>query len=79
MLRWIGLGLLTVLLGACGQSISGNESYVTVSNVMSEPDALPKATEYCAQWGRVPNFKWLIDYRVTFDCVEGTTVTRQVF
>jgi hypothetical protein len=79
MMRWIGLGFAMILLGACGQSISGDESYVTISNAEGVPNALPKATEYCAQWGRVPNFRWRIDYRVTFDCVEATSVARQVF
>jgi len=79
MSRWIVLGFAVILLGACGESISGDESHVTISNVVGVPEALPTAAEYCAQRSRAPSFRWLIDDRVTVDCVDATSVARQVF
>jgi hypothetical protein len=39
-----------------GQSIVGNEAYVTVSNVYNEMDALPLADSHCSKYGKVARF-----------------------
>ena len=68
--RCLALAALSVLLGACGQPTNGDSSSVTVSNAYNEYDALPKATEYCAQFGRVPRYQFLENYRATFRCMK---------
>jgi hypothetical protein len=63
--------VLAFALSACGQGVSGSPAYVTVSNVWSDADALPKATAYCDYYGKVPRFRFIKDHRATFDCVQG--------
>ena len=60
---------LPLFLGACGQSVNGNSSYVTVGNAWNDSDALESATKWCGQFGKQPRFKMQREYRVTFDCV----------
>lgn len=50
--------------------VSGNEAFVTVSNVWNSADALPYATTHCAKYGRIPRMKQTEGYSVVFDCVE---------
>lgn len=68
--RCIALGALAVLLTGCGQGISGNGAYVSVSNVWSDGDALPKAEEHCSKWGRTARFKYFEKYTAYFDCIK---------
>jgi hypothetical protein len=56
-------------LGIIGQRVVGNETYVTVSNVWSEMNALPLAEKHCAKFGRAARFKYLQAQRAIFDCV----------
>jgi hypothetical protein len=63
--RYLVVAALSVLVGACGQTVTGDSSSVTVSDAYNKYDALPEATEYCAQFGRVPEYKYLAN----FDCV----------
>ena len=76
----IRIFLISVLLTGCvsdnkiypglfGQNTSGNETYVTVSNVWNEGDALPIAEKHCGQFGRSARFKDFRAHRATFDCV----------
>jgi hypothetical protein len=69
--RWIALGATLVGLGGCGQEVTGNSSFVSVSNVWSEGDALPKATVHCSKWGKEPRLKYFdnIRYTASFDCI----------
>ena len=57
-------------LGLVGQRVVGNESYVTVSNVWNEMDALPLADKHCAQYGKSARFTHMEGYRAIFDCVK---------
>lgn len=70
--RCMTLGVLALTLSACGQGIAGNGTYVSVSNVWSDGDALPKASEHCSKWGRTPRFKYFEKYTAYFDCVQPT-------
>lgn len=83
--RWALLVCSSLLLGGCvtdyggndahlypglfGQKISGNEAYVTISNVWNEMDALPLADRHCSQYGKVAKFSRMEPYRAIFDCV----------
>lgn len=49
--------------------VSGNEAYVSISNVWNSAEALPYATKHCAQYGKVPRMKHSEGYSVVFDCV----------
>jgi starvation-inducible outer membrane lipoprotein len=49
--------------------VSGNETFVTVSNVWNSSDALPYATKHCARYGKVPKMTHSEGYSVVFDCV----------
>jgi hypothetical protein len=72
-LHSLAIAILSVLpLIGCGQGVSGNGSYVTVSNVWSDADALPEATKHCAKWGKEPRLKYFDDNRFSavFDCVK---------
>jgi hypothetical protein len=55
--------------GLFGQHIVGNETYVTVSNVYNEMDALPLAENHCGKYGRSARFNHLEQVRAIFDCV----------
>ena len=52
-----------------GQRVVGNESYVTVSNVWNEMDALPLADSHCNQFNKVARFSHMEGYRAIYDCV----------
>lgn len=72
----VGLALCAMLLvSACASmrvfpaGVSGNEAFVTVSNVWNSSEALPYATKHCAQYGKVPRMKHSEGYSVVFDCV----------
>jgi hypothetical protein len=67
--RSLAVAALSVLVGACGQVATGDSSYVTVSDAYNKYDALPKATDYCAKFGRVAEFNYLSNYRAHFDCL----------
>lgn len=54
-----------------GQRVVGNETYVTVSNVWSEMDALPLAEKHCSQFGKAARFTRMEGHRAIFDCVVG--------
>jgi hypothetical protein len=63
-----------LLLAGCAArlvpaGVSGNETFVTVSNVWNSADALPYATKHCAQYGKMPRMKHSEGYSVVFDCV----------
>jgi hypothetical protein len=62
---------LAFSLSACGQSVTGTPAYVTIGNAWNDSDALPKASEWCAKWSKVARYRYMEDYRVTFDCVKG--------
>lgn len=49
--------------------VSGNETYVMISNVWGPGEALPYATKHCAQYGKVPQLKDSQGYTARFDCV----------
>lgn len=49
--------------------VSGNETFVTVSNVWNSSDALPYATQHCARYGKIPKMTHSEGYSVVFDCV----------
>ena len=55
--------------GLFGQNVSGNETYVTVSNVYNEMDALPLAEVHCAKYGKAAHFNHMEAARAIFDCV----------
>jgi hypothetical protein len=52
-----------------GQNIVGNETYVTVSNVYNEMDALPLADRHCAKYDKVARFNRMESIRAVFGCV----------
>ena len=56
--------------GFFGQNVVGNETYVSVSNVYNEMDALPLADKHCGQFGKVARFKHMERIRAIFDCVQ---------
>jgi len=56
--------------GLVGQRVVGNDSYVTVSNVWNEMDALPLADQHCAQYGKSARFTHMEGYRAIYDCVK---------
>lgn len=68
-----------VLVCGCGAGnmfstgVSGNESYVSISNVWNEAYALPHAEKHCAQYGKIPKFQSKQDYAVVFDCVPSNS------
>ncbi|WP_271672021.1 hypothetical protein [Bradyrhizobium sp. CCBAU 51627] len=55
--------------GAFGQRVVGNETYVTVSNVWNEMDALPLADQHCKQFSKAARFNRMEGPRAIFDCV----------
>ena len=55
--------------GLFGQNVVGNETYVTVSNVYNEIDALPLAETHCSKYGRSARFRHMERIRAIFDCV----------
>jgi hypothetical protein len=55
--------------GFFGQNVVGNETYVTVSNVYNEMDALPLAERHCAKFGKAARFNHMERIRAIFDCV----------
>jgi hypothetical protein len=55
--------------GLFGQNVVGNETYVTVSNVYNEIDALPLAETHCGKYGRSARFNHMERIRAIFDCV----------
>ena len=52
-----------------GQNVVGNETYVSVSNVYNEMDALPLADSHCAKYDKVARFNHMERIRAVFDCV----------
>ena len=56
-------------LGLFGQNVVGNETYVTVSNVYNEMDALPLADAHCAKFGKSARFNHMERIRAIFDRV----------
>ncbi len=80
-MRWIGIGMAVALAGCStgnqahiypglfGQNVVGNETYVTVSNVWNEMDALPLAEAHCAKYDRAARFGHMERARAIFDCV----------
>lgn len=79
-MRWIIL-LAALPLAGCltddaniygslnGQRVVGNETYVTISNVWNDMDALPLADKHCGQFGRAAHFSHREGYEAIFDCV----------
>jgi hypothetical protein len=81
----VSVALLSVALAGCadslagneahiypgffGHNVVGNETYVTVSNVYNEMDALPLADTHCAKYSRVAKFTHMERIRAVFDCV----------
>jgi hypothetical protein len=63
--------------GFFGQNVVGNETYVTVSNVYNEMDALPLADNHCAKYDKVARFNHMERIRAVFDCVPRQIVGRQ--
>lgn len=58
------------IYGCCvGQDVVGNSTYVTVSNVYNEMDALPLAEKHCSQFKKTARFSRMEQYRAIFDCV----------
>jgi hypothetical protein len=55
--------------GFFGQNVVGNETYVTVSNVYNEMDALPLAEKHCAKFGKAARFQHMERIRAIFDYV----------
>jgi hypothetical protein len=55
--------------GLFGQNVVGNETYVTVSNVYNEMDALPLADAHCAKFNKAARFNHMERIRAIFDCV----------
>lgn len=55
--------------GLFGQRIVGNETYVTVSNVHNDMDALPLADGHCRKFGKAARFNHMEGARAVFDCV----------
>lgn len=83
-MRWLSL-MCGLLLGACaaagggsdanvygglfGQRVVGNETYVTVSNVWNEMDALPLAEKHCGKFGKAAKFTHTEGSKAIFDCI----------
>ena len=59
---------LALLLSACGPRLSGNETYVTVTPVDDEAEALPDAQKRCGTYGRIAHFKRMEGKSAVFDC-----------
>lgn len=55
--------------GVLPSPVTGNEQFVTVSNVWGVDQAMPKAEAHCATYGRVPKFTRMDGYRASFECV----------
>ena len=55
--------------GLFGQNVAGNETYVTVSNVYNEMDALPLDDAHCAKFNKAARFNHMGLIRAIFDCV----------
>jgi hypothetical protein len=55
--------------GMVGQKAIGNETYVTITNVWNEMDALPLAERHCSQYGKAAKFARMEPARAVFDCV----------
>jgi starvation-inducible outer membrane lipoprotein len=49
--------------------VSGNEMFVSVSNVWNVSEALPYATEHCQKYGKVPRSTGQEGYTTRFDCL----------
>lgn len=52
-----------------GQGVVGNETYVTISNVWNDADALPLAERHCGQFGKAARYARREGYNAVFDCV----------
>jgi hypothetical protein len=52
-----------------GQRVVGNETYVTITNVWNEMDALPLADRHCAQFGKAARYVRREGAKAIFDCI----------
>jgi hypothetical protein len=55
--------------GLYGQRVVGNESYVTVSNVWNDMDALPLAEAHCEKYSKVAQFEHMEYLLAVYHCV----------
>jgi hypothetical protein len=83
MKNWPAIFLFAVILSLCGcinddaniygglngQRIVGNETYVTITNVWNEMDALPLAEGHCAKYGKVARYVRMEGPKAIFDCL----------
>lgn len=70
--RLLCLGLVATALAACGSSVTGNSAFVSVNGTGETAQSLPKATEWCAKYGKVPRISGRDSYAVHYDCVRAT-------
>jgi hypothetical protein len=53
-----------------GQRIVGNETYVTITNVWNEMDALPLAESHGAKYGKVARYVRMEGPKAIFNCLD---------
>jgi len=80
--NWLPIVAMVFLLAGCSQfdsriyplvvdqNVVGNETYVTVSNVWNEIDALPLAEKHCRTYGKAARFHHMEGHRAIYDCVQ---------
>jgi len=80
--NWFPIVGMAFLLAGCSQfdsrinpglfspDVVGNETYVTVSNVWNEMDALPLADRHCRTYGKAARFNHMEGHRAIYDCVQ---------
>ncbi len=52
-----------------GQRVVGNETYVTITNVWNEMDALPLAENHCSKFGKAAQYVRMEGPKAIFNCV----------
>lgn len=68
--RFLSIAVCAVALSACDQPLAGNEMFVSVGNVWTEMEALPKADAHCRRYGKVARFNSMSpSYVASFHCV----------
>ncbi|MGE0580064.1 MAG: hypothetical protein AB7I59_30785 [Geminicoccaceae bacterium] len=70
--KWFCLGVTAIALVACGSGVTGNSEFVNVPGEGSTAQFLPKATEWCAKYGKVPRASGRDAKSMNFDCVRST-------
>lgn len=69
---WPVVGVLLIASSCSGGAPVGNSEMVSISGTWETSQSLPKATEWCAKYGKVPRFNTRDAYAMHYDCVKAS-------